>query len=381
MRLNVFCAVLVGTLIAPGAAVAQSTGHAGRQQRDGAKRAYNCAAPTAKNRATPPPLPTLSPQEKQVVDEQKPQLAANPDCPEGTVVAPITFPGSKGSPTLPTNADGNAPQTGATGPGGSAIARSKLRAANPQRRTNKRSRARLRRVFQFDNWYWYTTGSQYLPWQQGTYALSGLQSNEKPYIQYSNEREHSLSQLWGIDQTPGGVGSTQEFGWMVDFRMFGDLEPHLFVYHFDGGEPTGYSQDFVSVTNVIGPGSIVTHNDNFHNYRIQRDGTNWWFYYDGYWLGYLPQSAYPRYWNSGFTRIDAGGEMASSNGYTCGDIGTNPPLPGGDPNAAMWQQLFRTRGDNGVSEWAALNPYAPDPQYVLGFFTGTSFRYGGTGYC
>lgn len=381
MRINAACAVFATALVVPCAAVADA-GHANRQARDGAKKAYSCGAPK-KNRAKPPPAPVLTPQAQEVVDEQKPKLAANPDCPEGTVVEPVTFPGPKGSPTLAEKKSGSAGlQTGTSGPQSGAIAQNQLKSASPQRRTSKRSRAQLRRVFQFDNWYWYTVGSQPLPWQQANFALHGLQSNEKPYIQYSNEREHSLSQLWGMDLTPGGVGSTQELGWMVDWRMFGDLEPHLFVYHFDAGVPTGYSEGFIAYTNVIGPGSVVTHNDNFHAYGIQREGSNWWFYYDGYWLGYLPQSAYPRYWNSGFTRIDAGGEMASTNPFTCGDIGSYGPIPGGNPTAAMWQQIYRTRLDNGGSEWAALNPIADDPgQYSLGFFAGSSFRYGGGGYC
>lgn len=178
------------------------------------------------------------------------------------------------------------------------------------------------------------------------------------------------------------MGSTQELGWRVSLASYGDLEPHLFVYHFDGGQPTAYGSGWVPATNVIGPNSVLTHNDTFHVYGIQRYGTNWWFYYDGHWLGYLPQSAYPRYWNSGFTRTDAGGEIASSSANTCGDMGSYGPIPGGNPTAAMWQQVYRVRGDTGNSEFSNLSPFESDPaQYSLGFFTGSSFRYGGGGWC
>lgn len=233
-------------------------------------------------------------------------------------------------------------------------------------------------------YYSHAVGSQRLDWRQGTFALYGAQSNEKPWIDASRPREHSLSQLWGIDDTYGPTSySTQEFGWNVDFGLYGDLEPHLFVFHFDRGNPTCYNRcgGWVPYTNVIGPGSVVTHNDAFHVYVIQRYGSNWWFYYDGYWLGYLPSSAYPTYFNTGFTRMDAGGEVSSSAPNTCTDMG-NAGLPGTIPGAAAWQYVYRVRGD-GVSEWANFSPIETDPdQYRTGGWVGRyQFRYGGGGWC
>lgn len=369
------CGPLVAAiaLATASSALAQS-GQQSRQVLDGAERAYSCATPD-RDIATPPPQPELPLTAERIVARQKPLLTANPDCPVGTVVAPKVMAARKGSPVLAQGSEAASGATGVTGPKGAVT-----RGGTGGRATARRARPRA--VFQYGYWYWYAIGSQGLAWQQGTNGLWAYQSNEKPYIQYTNAQEHSISQLWGIDQTPGGAGSTQELGWIVDFRMFNDLEPHLFVYHFDGGAPTGYGAGFVSETNVVGPGSVLTHNDNLHIYGIQRYGTDWWFYYDGIWLGRLPQSAYTRYWNAGFTRIDAGGELASSNPNTCGDMGSYGPIPGGAYNAAMWQQVWRQRGDTGNTEYAAFAPYAPDPaQYSLGFFTGSSFRYGGGGYC
>lgn len=371
--------VVVAALFMPSAAA--QAGYADRQSLDGDDRAYTCEAPV-RDMAVAPPPPKFSPDKQDAIDQQSRLLAADPDCPEGTVVTPRVAEEPKGSPVL-----AEAQVVAQSDTKGFASATTSAPRGAPKRRKRLGSEgrhptAKLQRVYQYGAWYWYAGGFQFVPSQQSTYALFGQQSNEKPYIQYSNATEHSISQLWGIDETPGGAGSTQELGWRVSFSSYGDLEPHLFVYHFDGGVPTGYGQGLIPYTNVVGNGSVLPHNDTFHTYGIQRSGDNWWFYYDGYWIGYLPRSAYSRYWNAGFTRVDAGGEVQSSNSNTCGDMGSYGPIPGTSATAAMWRQLYRIRGDSNASVFLNLAANQPDPsQYSLGFFTGSSFRYGGGGYC
>lgn len=351
--------VACGLACAAGAAhAAPPTSPTDRQRLDTGGRAYACVpAPTASRTAKPPQPPELPAEVEARVKQNRAALAADPDCPAGTVVEPKKLDKVKGGPVSRRALEG--------------------RQSEP---------LRAEADYQYGAWYSYAIGTQWLPWQQQTYALFASQTNEKPFVQW-NTPDHSISQLWGVDYSPNGRYSTQELGWTVD-QGFGDREPHLFIFHFDDGVPMGYADGsggggWVPYTNVIGPGSVVTHNDTYHTYGIQRSGSNWWFYYDGYWLGYIPRSAYPRYFNWGFSRIDAGGEVAANTPYTCTDMGAYPAVSGTDPYSSAWYPwISRARGDTGAGELASMSAYMSDPgQYQMSQFTGSSFRYGGGGWC
>ena len=59
------------------------------------------------------------------------------------------------------------------------------------------------------------------------------QSNEQPSIDYTQgvTGAHSLGQLWAIDRHGESCMSDVEIGWTVSKAQYGDIEPHLFIFH------------------------------------------------------------------------------------------------------------------------------------------------------
>lgn len=86
-RLVSILAALAAMMLIPASARA-ADGHTDRQERDGSSRAYSCDPATSIRRDATPPDPVLSPEAARVVANERTKLAANPDCPAGTVLVP-----------------------------------------------------------------------------------------------------------------------------------------------------------------------------------------------------------------------------------------------------------------------------------------------------
>jgi hypothetical protein len=214
------------------------------------------------------------------------------------------------------------------------------------------------------------------------------QSNEQPYIDYTQglTDAHSLGQLWAVARRGKSCLSDVEMGWTVSRGQYGDDQPHLFIYAWDCGVGLGYVGQseipWVQYSSVVAPNSVVSHDDAWHTYGVQLYGGNWWFYYDGQWVGYIPSSAWTRFFPSTITEGEAGGEVAVPEYDTCAHMG-NEGRYGANRRAAMfknvWYEYRRTR----VA--ARLNSNISNAKYTTGRWyqgePGSRFRYGGPGWC
>ena len=221
-----------------------------------------------------------------------------------------------------------------------------------------------------------------------------MQTNEQPYIP-TGESElgaHSSGQLWAIKHGGGGCISTAETGWSESLGQFKDVKPHLFVYSLDCGGNGLYSSNeyggfnWVQSSAVTFPNQALTNNDTFHVYGARMTGNNWWIYYDGQWVGYIPHSRWSYMYPNVITQAQAGGEVMTVNHSTCADMGY-AGLYGGNPGAAMFSNVWYEYNYNTQSANADLSSYSSDPSYyATGNWAyppnhGYAFRYGGPGWC
>src|SRR4029078_276041 len=100
-------------------------------------------------------------------------------------------------------------------------------------------------------------------------------------------------------------------------------------------------------------GMVVTHNDKFHVYGARMDGNNWWFYYDGQWVGYIPHNAWSYLFPNYLDYSAYGGEVATAEKYTCADMGYNG-LFGSNPEAAMFGDTWYEYNYNTKTQLANL---------------------------
>jgi Neprosin len=347
---------------------------------------YDCQ-PRDPNMAKPPPPPELPPQ----VAAQLPEAIASDHleavCPEGEVPEPTgakQFP--KEAPTvLDSSTAGNAKA--------SAAGARKIGAGGHRKHDHRVPRATASREPIGGSWYSWALGLQQYSGSKGVNGLWVSQTNEQPYIP-SGESElgaHSLGQLWAINNGGNGCFSTVETGWSESVGQFHDANPHLFVYAFDCGVGLGYSSNeyggihWVQSSSSVFPNQVLTHNDTFHVYGARMDGNNWWIYYDGQWVGYIPHSVWVYRFPGVITEAEAGGEVATPNKTTCADMGYSG-LFGGNPAAAMFGYVWYEYNYQTQSALANLWSYSSDPSYyATGNWTeynhGYAFRYGGPGWC
>lgn len=117
--------------------------------------------------------------------------------------------------------------------------------------------------------------------------------------------EFSLLQTWVVSGT-GSSKQTLEAGWQVYRDLYGDANPHLFIYSTqDGYESTGcYNNscsDFVQRSSSIFPGqglapySSADPDDQWQTqirWVKDGDGGAWWLNVEGEYVGYYPRSLY-----------------------------------------------------------------------------------------
>jgi hypothetical protein len=210
------------------------------------------------------------------------------------------------------------------------------------------------------------------------------QTNEQPYIAASYS--HSLGQLWAID-TSGGQ-STVELGWTEAPGQYPDVEVHLFVAMEDGGEyrEGGYiglsSIPWVQTSSTAFPNMIISHTDHIHFYAIKESGGNWWIWYEGQYLGYIPHTAWVHHFPKPHL-LEWGGEVATPEEYTCTDMG-NGHYGNESVSAAVtytfWVNSFYAEPselEGFASDFSQYNPQQWYPTKGLPY----EFHYGGPGWC
>jgi hypothetical protein len=346
---------------------------------------YDCE-PRDPNIASPPPQPDLPPGVEAKLAKAIAGDHFEPVCPAGEVPEPTRIPQLQKK--LPPARSNSAGAVASRVRGGRYFA--------PSGRTQGRRSPGATASRSAINGYWYSwsLGRQTYSVKKGVNSLLAVQTNEQPYIP-TGENElgsHSSAQIWAIKDNGGGCISTAETGWSESLGQFKDVSPHLFVYSLDCGGSGVYSSNefggfyWVQSSAVTFPNQVLTHNDAFHVYGARMTGNNWWIYYDGQWVGYIPHSRWSYQFPNVITEAQAGGEVMTVNNLTCADMGYNA-LFGGNPEAAMFSNVWYEYNYNTLSANTDLYSYSSDPSnYATGNWAyppnhGYAFRYGGPGWC
>lgn len=180
----------------------------------------------------------------------------------------------------------------------------------------------------------YAAGSQTLGAGQTTAGVAANFTVAKPYLNTATAC-HSLAEA----AVQGGATYKDivEVGWNVDQIVNGDLEPHLFVYHWVNGATSCYNGcgwiDYAA--NPINAGaSLATVRaaawpSNVKKFHIQHDTSTtcgassggWWAGYDNTWLGCFPDSLWTAPTFTAGTLVQVFGEVSSVGTSDCTDMG------------------------------------------------------------
>jgi hypothetical protein len=168
-----------------------------------------------------------------------------------------------------------------------------------------------------------------------------------------------------------------EVGWTVDRSLFGDADPHLFVFHWVDGVGTCYNGcGFVPTTGGGGPAGKKLTPGTAQYLTIRQSTSGWWISADGIgWLGYFPHSL----WGGRFTQagiVQWFGEVAAFSTTPCTDMG----------NGAFGSATSATRIYNiGLWDTTTTPNIATGhthPSYYTAFRVNSrEMRYGGPGAC
>jgi len=221
------------------------------------------------------------------------------------------------------------------------------------------------------------------------------------------DSEFSLGQIWVVAGSGSGL-QTLEAGLQHYKNLYGDYNPHLFIYSTRGGYAPGtgcYNNscgDFVQVSSTWYPGMAVgpvsvdggaQYELNMHWAKAGDTGA-WWLSVQGEWVGYYPRSLYTAAINHAQV-IDYGGEIIdgrTGGRHTTTDMGTGAFASTGWQHAAFMRRIRYNDSNpsgNGIT-WAeafGLTPTQDDPAcYSIQLFTYNDpdwhiyFWYGGPGY-
>jgi hypothetical protein len=162
---------------------------------------------------------------------------------------------------------------------------------------------------------WYGSCYYYGSAAFSTVADGGGMTNsiEKPTYVNTGGEGHSLDEI----AVQGGAsnGNIIEMGWFVDSEMEGNVNPHIFVYHWINGAETCYDTcGWQQWSSTYHPGmdlGSAVGKKVYIGYVLYQG--NWWGWFDDQWMGYFPGSE----WNGQYTKtslIQWFGEVASANG-------------------------------------------------------------------
>jgi Neprosin len=220
-----------------------------------------------------------------------------------------------------------------------------------------------------------------------------------PFVASSSE--FSLTQVWVVRGT-GSDKQTVEAGIQDYEQLYGDTEPHLFIYSTqDGYTATGCYNgtcgDWVQYSATIAPTaafanhSAVGGTQYIAQLRWQRDDSNdtWWLMYGSTWVGYYKGTLFD---SAGLrdlaSRISFGGEIIDDDptAHTRTDMGSGY-FPGGGFRYTAYVRSLRYITTGNV--WAAASSpsefvtddlcYDAAAYYAAGSWA-NYFYYGGEGY-
>ncbi len=169
-----------------------------------------------------------------------------------------------------------------------------------------------------------------------------------------------------------------EIGWNVDASVNGDLEPHLFAFHWINGVGTCYNGcDFVQMSATRMPGMRVVPGE-VDEYGIAYANGNWNLYYQGELIGYFPGTE----WGGTFTSaglVQWFGEVSAGSMTPCTQMGNG--AFGTASGAATMTGLYIIDAQGAqtpaqIEQIAVTSPTA----YVDGAVSSDGFAFGGPGF-
>jgi hypothetical protein len=223
-------------------------------------------------------------------------------------------------------------------------------------------------VCQFGACYDYVAGNQSVN-NQGA-DVTSLVADPQP--NHNFPAEHSLQEL-AVQNT--NQTSTVEVGWIVDKNLNGDYLPHLFVFHWIGGQGTCYNGcGYVQTSSTVHAGDALT-TGSFVTFGLHLVAGDWQVLVNGTEIGYFPGSE----WNGTYTQ----GQLVS----TFGEVALDP-----DDVPSCAQMGNGQFGMNVNSSWLAdyrlqsgsaapsLNVFSTNSaDYDHGFVFASGFHLGGPG--
>lgn len=220
----------------------------------------------------------------------------------------------------------------------------------------------------------------------GADVMNVSTSQHKPYLNTTNDY-HSLWEMSGQnDSTGAGKKNTIEVGWTVDQNVNGDLNTHLFVYHWVNGVGSCYNgcgwvdnpTEAVNAGTTLATTAVGASPTVFYEYEFRRansvkcDGvapvqttatTGWFIYQQNVGSTRLIGCFPDLIWTSAgetFTKLNlvqAFQEVASGDDHPCTDKGSGVFAPGawGTLSASQWQKGFTISGAPAgvVADWTA----------------------------
>lgn len=227
-------------------------------------------------------------------------------------------------------------------------------------------------------YYHYATGYQYA-------VADGISANlsiSKPYL--ADGDFHTLAEL--AVQSADGYQKV-EVGWVVSRNINGDLDPHLFVYHWvDNKETCWNSCGWTQISKDVVPGYTLPTGVT-KKFGIQQFDGAWWIAYDSVWIGYFDNKLWEdKYAKGGL--VQWFGEVASAEWQKpCTDMGNG--LPPTDTTAARFNSMSLINGPKLQYTQESKSPPDPEdpdakpqpPVYATEYVTDRGFRFGGPGRC
>lgn len=213
---------------------------------------------------------------------------------------------------------------------------------------------------------------------------------QKPYVAAADY--HSLAELAVMSSDRQQI---VEIGWNVDPAVNGDSLPHLFVSHWVNGVGTCYNGcgwvDYAP--NAVNAGSsLASYIGVSKQFGAEYYNNAWWLFFGGAYIGYFPVSlwsgASPPATFTQVRQVQGFGEVAASSTTPCTDMGNG--LLGTSANTTAARVGSLTNADSSYTYTSAVydagSPFvvpssASPSRYSVYAVSGSTFRYGGPGYC
>ncbi|HEV2373040.1 MAG TPA: neprosin family prolyl endopeptidase [Streptosporangiaceae bacterium] len=213
--------------------------------------------------------------------------------------------------------------------------------------------------------FWYADANQHATSSGG----GGTYLVEDPTVAASDF--HSLGEV--AVQSADGKQIVEE-GWIVARQLFGDILPHLFVFHWVNGVATCYDGcGFVSTSTVTTAGMTLPAGST-QRFIIKQAAGQWRVMDNGTEVGYFPDSLWRGSYNqAGLTQWF--GEVAAGETPPCSQMGDGQFASA--PSAASIKNITLVHGPAVSISLLVTNP----AYYSVQQTSSTSIRFGGPGGC